>query len=261
MGKVQEQKKEIYKLLTESGNLTLSHAMQVLGVSESTVRRLFSGLEADGLAIRRYGGLQLLETQASKQYSFNLEKEQNVEKKQLIAKYAVSFVKNGDAIYIDSGTTLCHFAMFLSERLKNEGDLNNVTIVTNSFTNINTFRHHQDLILIGGKYREHRNDFCGYVAEESLKLLRFTKCFLGCDGYSPSFGFSTTDFFTARLNEIVLKNSAASYVLMDSSKYNRTATISYSKNRVIGTLITDSLPPADVAKQLSSDKTEIIICK
>lgn len=243
----------------DSGELTLSHAMQVLNVSESTVRRLFSALEADGLAIRKYGKLQLFDTQASKQYSFNLEKEQNVEKKQLLAKYAVNFVKNGDAIYIDSGTTLYHFSMFLSERLK-EGNLTNVTIVTNSFTNINIFRNYQDLILIGGKYREHRNDFCGYIAEESLKLLRFTKCFLGCDGYSPSFGFSTTDFFTARLNEIVLRNSTTSYVLMDSSKYNRTATISYSKNRMVGTLITDSPPPDGVAKQLASEKTEVIIC-
>ena len=259
MGKVQKQKQTLYNHLKDAGRLNLSQAVRLLNVSESTARRFFGGLESDGLAVRNYGGIQLSVNRTAEFYSFNLEEGQHIEQKKMIAAYAIGLVDDGDTIYIDSGTTLSHFSTMLSERLKSK-KLNHVTIVTNSINNINILHNHEGLILIGGEYREYRKDFYGYIAEETIKMLRFKKCFLGCDGYSPAFGFSTTDFYTARLNEIVLGNSEKSYVLMDSSKYKRSSVVSYSKKSGVGTLITDAALPAGAIEIFNNEKTEVFLC-
>jgi len=258
VGKVHRQEQLLYAKLKENGKLSVTEAKELLGVSDSTVRRFFSNLESSGKVIRNYGGIQM-SADSLEQYSFERLEGKNAELKQAIAEHAIKFVENGDTIYIDSGTTLSRFSKLLSERLEN--GLKNIIVVTNSLSNLTVLQKHSRIIFIGGEFREQRRDFCGYLAEEMLKSLRFSKCFLGSDGYIPGFGFTTTDFFTARLNETVLENSEKAFVLMDSSKFNSTAVVSYSKNRRVGALITDSAPPTAAAEQLVRQKTDVIICK
>ena len=261
MGKVQQQEQLIYEKLQECGKLSVMQARELLGVSDSTVRRFFFDLESDKKAIRNYGGIVQISSDCLSQYSYEQLEGKNAEQKQAIAEFAVNFVKSGDTVYIDSGTTLSRFSKMLSERIESrENKLDNITVITNSLSNLTIMQKHNRIILIGGEFREQRRDFCGYLAEETLKSLRFTKCFLGSDGYSPGFGFTTTDFLTARLNEIVLENSRQSFVLMDSSKFTSTAVVSYSKNCPVDILVTDSTPPKTAAEQLIIQKTEVKIC-
>lgn len=50
-------KQNVLKMLRTSKKLSVEDAMRTLGVSESTVRRLFAQLEAEGEGIRAYGGI------------------------------------------------------------------------------------------------------------------------------------------------------------------------------------------------------------
>lgn len=258
MGKVQEHERQLLDKLKTVGRLSLTDAINLLNVSESTARRLFIRLEKDGHVIRNYGGIQYF-CEPNMNYSFDQLESQNVAQKQAIAAYAVLLVENNDTIYIDSGTTLSHFSALLNTRIDTDA-LQNVTIFTNSLINLNTLQKQAHLHLIGGEYRQNRKDFCGYLTEETLKSLRFTKCFLGSDGYRPSFGFTTTDFHTARLNEIVLKNSQQSFVLMDSSKFDTSALVSYTRLHTVGLLITDRELPDQIQDSLALQGTAVHIC-
>ena len=258
MGKVQEHERQLLDRLKAVGRLSLTDAVNLLKVSESTVRRLFIRLEKDGHVIRNYGGVQYF-SEPNMNYSFEQLEGRNVAQKQAIAAYAVLLVENNDTIYIDSGTTLSHFSALLNARIETDA-LQNVTIFTNSLMNLNTLQKQARLHLIGGEYRQNRKDFCGYLTEETLKSLRFTKCFLGSDGYRPSFGFTTTDFHTARLNEFVLKNSQQSFVLMDSSKFDTSALVSYTRVHTVGLLITDQKLPDQIQDSLALQGTAVHIC-
>ena len=57
MKHTEERRQSILQLLRTSKKLSIEQAMSALDVSESTVRRLFAQLEAEGLAIRTYGGI------------------------------------------------------------------------------------------------------------------------------------------------------------------------------------------------------------
>ena len=111
---------ELQNVLQQGGNISTRDAMELLNVSESTVRRLFGKMEADGEAIRVFGGIRLANTDNKYQYDLTMERQRRA--KTQIGKLAASMVSDGDFIYIDCGTTTIHLCQFLVERIKH-GDL------------------------------------------------------------------------------------------------------------------------------------------
>lgn len=258
MGKVQRQEQLLYEQLMENERLTLAKAMELLRVSESTVRRLFANLVADGRAIRNYGGIQRLPEGTLETYFYDQPPSANILKKQQIAQHAVRFVESGDTLYLDSGSTLLRFSIALAEQMENN-TLSEITVITNAMSNVTVLQKCCRIILLGGEFQDSCTDLSGYLAENTLRSLRFSKCFLGSSGYDAGFGFSARDFTLARLNEIALTNAARSYVLMDSSKFGKTTMVSYSQNCPVGTLITEAPPPPAFAESLTLHGTAVEI--
>ena len=222
-------------------SISIKDAIRITDSSESTVRRVFKRLEATGDYLRYYGGIRLAsESGTDNDYYYENTENRHVEAKLAIATLALSLIKDEDVIYLDSGTTLARFAAKLSEALDKK-QLYGIKIFTNSLVNLNLLKQH-DVTLIGGKFRDLRKDFHGYTAEDTLKTLHFKKCFLGADAYSTQNGFTTTDFSTARLNELVLERSEKKYVLIDSSKFFISSIVSYSRRISPDMIITEAYP-------------------
>lgn len=253
MKQIEQRRQDALQLLRTSKKLTIEEAIEALGVSDSTVRRLFAQLENDGVAIRTYGGICYNDAGPdSNTYSFELTQLCNPAEKARIGSAAVKFIKSGDIIFLDSGTTVTSLCAELDLMFNNAGDIssqsymelkqkyNNVTIFTNSFANLTILKKHMKVYLIGGEYRETRRDFCGYLTEEVVRNLRFTKCFVGTDGYSADAGVLASDFDTARINKLVVQNSVYSILLADSTKYGRNAIARYAPLSSINCIISDS---------------------
>ena len=259
MRKTERQERQILDQLEHKGVMTLSESMALLGVSESTVRRLFIRLESSGAAVRRYGGIQLLHEPTAGDYLYERVEEESMPQKRTIGKRAAQLVENGDVLYLDCGTTLACFCGELGERLAS-GGLEDVTIFTNSLVNLEILRERAKIELVGGEYRPRRRDLCGYLAEEAVDRLHFTKCFLGCDGFHVRYGFMATDFSTARLNELAINNSDRRFVLMDSRKFAAASVVSYSKEQTVDAVFTDRAPTEAVAERLEELGTRLVIC-
>ena len=119
--------------------------------------------------------------------------------------------------------------------------------------------HTVKVSLVGGEYREHRKDFCGYIAEETVKSLHFTKSFLGADGYNAQNGFTATDFYTARLNEEILRSADQSYIVMDASKFFTSSVVSYTRSKPADGVLTDAMPDEETAGRLAEQGVRIIL--
>ena len=66
---------EIQAVLQQDGSISTKDAMDLLNVSESTVRRLFGKMEASGEAIRVFGGIRLVNTDNKYQYDLTMERQ------------------------------------------------------------------------------------------------------------------------------------------------------------------------------------------
>ena len=86
-------KQKVLDLLLERKRLTIEEAMKETGVSESTVRRIFLGLEREGVAIRTYGGICCRGfDEPINEYSFEAVSLDNPEKKARIGAEAEKLI-------------------------------------------------------------------------------------------------------------------------------------------------------------------------
>ena len=231
----------LLNMLNSTGRITTGEAVALLGVSEATARRTFTNLEKSGKIVRTYGGIQLAGNYPS--YSFELRERSFRREKVEIGRLAASFVRDGDTIYLDCGTTVFQMALALSARVA-DGDFRSLNVITNSIANVQAIAPSPacKVVLVGGEYNSNRRDFSGSLTEKYAAPFHFTKCFLGCDGVNGQMGFTTTQFDIASLNTVVMVRSDFSYVLTDSSKFERSSLISYAALSDADGIFTDQMP-------------------
>lgn len=246
-------KQNVLKMLRTSKKLSVEDAMRTLGVSESTVRRLFAQLEAEGEGIRAYGGICCTgRSSSSESYLFDRVQLENPAEKAAIGRAALSLIKAGEVIYLDSGTTVMSLGaamadVFRDAAIEDSGEqstadaerLASCTVITHSLVNFELLRDHMKVILLGGEYRAAQRDFCGYLTERAVSALRFAKCFIGVDGYSADDGLLAGDFSTAGIDRLVTQNSSYRVLLADSSKYRRPSGVSYAPLSEVDCIVTD----------------------
>ena len=235
--------------------LSLAEAMELLNVSESTARRMFSQLEHTGAAIRTHGGIRCVD-QAPTAYSFEFGAKMNIEKKAAIGAAACDFLEDGDVIFCDSGTTIQCFCAELVHRLRR--DKLNIKVYTNSLANLELLSPYIPVHLVGGEYRSNRKDFCGHMAEQALKGVYFTKSFVGADGCVDAAMFTTTDFETMRMNEIAMGNSRQTYMLVDSSKFSLSSHVAYAPVERIYAIVTDADISRETLSKLKNSSAKIV---
>lgn len=254
--KAGDRKRLLMQALASRQHVSLQEGIQLLGASESTVRRLFVALEQEGTAVRTHGGIELRSVDPQRDYSFELLAQSSASAKQVIAEAALNLVEPGDTVFLDSGTTVRTFALCLARdpRLAHRG----ITFFTNSFANVEVLTGLAPTVMTGGEYRSNRRDFAGYIAEDVLSGLNFRKAFLGADGI---FGDSlqATDFETARLSQIVVRNSEETILLCDSTKFNKRSLVSYARFNEVDTLITDNGIGSDDAEHVERSGLRLII--
>jgi len=235
--------------------LSLAETMDLLNISESTARRMFAKLEQDGHAIRTHGGVQAV-NHAKTLYSFEQGVRTHMEEKNAIARQAVQFLEDGDVVFCDSGTTIQCFCAQLIYRLQREKL--NIKLYTNSLANLELLSPYVRVNLVGGAYRVNRKDFCGYLTEQALGGLFFTKSIVGADGCVGSQQFTTTDFETARMNQIAMRNSEQTYMLVDSSKFTNSSHVAYAHVDHLHTIVTDTGLDPLTRKQLEQGKVRLV---
>ncbi len=263
MNKAELREKDIMTLLRVSGKVSVSEAMALLDVSESTVRRLFCKLEADGLAVRTYRGISINTVSGAREsYSFERNELYRSNEKIMIGEAAEKLIGEGDTLYLDSGTTVMRLCSAMARAAVGDGKgaekYATVTVFTNSLANLNLLKDYMNVCLIGGEYRAHRQDFCGYLTDEVIKRLHFSKCFVGADGFSVANGLTASDFDTARINQLVVAESEKRILLADTSKAGKASVIHYAPIESVDTLVTNKWLAPDIKAELLKSNINII---
>ena len=221
------------------GEVSVPKLVKRLGVSEVTVRRYLEELEKEGVLTRTYGGAVKTEARISPEFLFTEKSRRNPAEKKAIARAAVNLVREGETIFLDSGTTPLELCRLLKEsRLR-------LTIATTSLpvafelSPVDKIK----VLLLGGFLRRDLFDFFGPFSQKELSRLTFNQVFLGVDGISGQEGLTTTDSITALLEETVIERSQKINILADHSKIGHVALIPYGNIQGITKtkrLITDS---------------------
>lgn len=225
----------ILEQVKQNKSVTLTELCDLLGTSESTVRRDLTTLDGRGLLKKVHGGAVSIEDRSFDIVERDVESKSKLftEEKIAIAQYAASLIEDGDFCFIDAGTTTEKLIDFLPKK--------DVSFVTNGFV------HAKKLALKGfktyipaGEIKKTTEAIVGAECVSSLQNYNFTKCFMGANGISLTAGISTPDRNEALVKSTAINRSRIAYVLADHSKFDRIASVTFAQMGSIQ-IITDKL--------------------
>jgi len=218
---------------------------QSLSVSGETIRRDLAGLERQGLLARVHGGAALGSVPAGEEASFAERAASGSEAKERIGRAAAALVEPGQLIVIDVGTTAARVARALPMDLV-------ATVATCSLLAAIELaeRPNLEILVCGGRLRGGDLALSNTAAQAFFADLNPDIAFLGSGGVDAR-GVTDFHFDEAMVRKTIVKNAAASYVLADSTKFDRLARHRVAGWDTLAGLITDQDPPTSIRSSIT----------
>lgn len=233
----------ILELIKKRKNIKLNEIVEELDVSEATARRDLNFLEEKGKIRRVHGGAVLVE---DREENIGYKKLLHSEEKNKIGKKAASYVKNGDTVFLDAGSTTECVIKYIAEK---EG----IKVVTNGFTHIDELmKLGIETYLLGGRIKQKTGAVVGSTALFSLKSFNFDVVFIGANGINID-GYSTPDSEEVIVKSEAVKRGKKVYFLCDHSKFGEKSFINFA-SFTDGKLITDGEIPVDIKEKMEMEE-------
>lgn len=246
---------KIQNLLIANGSVETAQLSRTFDVTEMTIRRdLETLINGNAKIVRTHGGAMMATSGDQGELPYERRMNECGESKYAIAKKAMSFIKHGQVLFIDSGTTTLHLARQISNEVNNTVITNGINIATELLT-----RDWINVILIGGDLRRNTHSTRGPLAEEQMRNFKVDIAFIGANSIG-----NNGNIYLANTSEIGFKKSVLYaarevYVLVDSSKFNKYSLISCANSLEVTGIITDYRLPEDITSVLEEQGIPLII--
>jgi DeoR/GlpR family transcriptional regulator of sugar metabolism len=248
-----ERHQRILDLLEAEGEIKVEDLADRLNVSQVTMRKDLDILETQGL-LERIHGSAIFSQNNRLTVAFLEELQTQATAKKLIAQAAVDYIKEGDSIILDAGTTTFWLAQALAGKFKS------LLVITNSLpAALELSKAGYKILLIGGEVLSHSLALTGPLTVNNLESYHVDRAFLGTSGISLSHGYSTADSNDADIKEQMIRAAEKTYILTDSSKFERNCLVSFADFSDIHLTITDSGLPSKVCQEFQKHGIELRI--
>ncbi len=222
------------ELIQQHGECSIDELTDEFGVSSMTIRRDLQDMADEGLVIRTHGGA----TPAPKisfEFRFLERMHEQTKEKEEIANIAVSLIRPGQTVMLDSSTTTLAIARKLV-------DIRGITVVTTSLPIASELFgcSNVTVILLGGVLRNDSPDITGALTEYSLELIRADVAFIGADAIDLMGHVYNTNPEIGQLLKRMAGASARVYAVADHTKIGKCALMRFGSVTDWFGLITDS---------------------
>ena len=223
-----------------------------LGVSEETIRRNVKALEFGGQIRKVHGGVYLLENQ--NEQPFRQRMDENADAKRRIAAEVADIIKDGDALFLDIGSTTAYIA----QALQRHADL---FVVTNSVAVAHTLaaRNGNRVFMASGELRAHDGGAFGIEAVEFVRRFSVRYAVLSVGAIHADAGFMLHDMQEAEFSRAVMGRAQTRIVAADSEKFGRNAPIVLAEPATVDMLVTEAPPPPPIADLLAQNDVDIVL--
>ena len=234
---------------------SVGELVDIIGVSEATIRRDIAALDESGALKRVRGGAEALDPPSQNALigrPFSVSETLNLAAKRAIARTAAALCNDGDQIIINGGTTTFQMVPHLAPK--------HLTVFTNSFPIAEYLVHNSrnSVVIPGGTiYREQQiviSPFGGAVASHFYAK----RMFLGCHGLSAH-GVMEADPLVVQSELALMGQADEVIVLADSSKFRARTSLILCALDKISTIITDSGLGTDDRTMLSDAGVDLVI--
>ena len=207
----------IRRQLLQNDEVSVKELARQFEVSDMTVRRDLDLMQSHGEIIHTHGGAALAK-RLTFEFAFRDRQNRNHERKEAIAQRAIEYVRDGDVVMLDTGTTTLAVAKVLAGK-------RTVTIITTSLAIVSQvqFAENIEVILLGGFLRGGSPDVHGPLTEQNIDYFRTDVAFMGADAVDSGGVTYADDLRIVNLDRRMAANADKVIIVADSGKLDRTA--------------------------------------
>lgn len=248
-----ERYEKILISLKESRFIKTTELLKSFNVSFETIRRDLVFLEKEGLIKRIRGGAVLAKT-SEKYPAFTFREKEDLIKKQEIASSAISYIKEGNTIALDCGTTTLELVKKLKDNFKK------LTVITSSLKILNELSSMEGFTIIcaGGIFKNKEFAFLGKLTEEYFLKFRVDISFISASGISLQEGITDIRFDELQIQKTMLKIAANKIILAPSPRFEKICLLKICQFDEIDMIITDSNLSGDIFDLYSENKIKVV---
>ena len=239
----------IYKHKTVS----LDKLCEVFNVSKNTIRRDINELTEKGSIKKVYGGVS--SQQKPTLIPFEERSIKNINLKSNIGKLCADYIKDGDIIFLDSGTTTLTIVDYLKEK-------NNLTIITNNLEIIvkSIDLPNLNIICLPGNLIRETNSFVGIDTVSILNKYNINKSFMASTGISIEYGITNSHPLESEIKRLAIEKGSEVFLLVDSTKFDNSSLVTYAQLKDINYLITDKKPLDKYVGFCNNNSITLVVC-
>lgn len=243
---------KILNLIREDGHAKVQELSKIFKVSDVTIRQDLEELETMGYVQREHGGAFLKDV-GSFAKTGQLFSQSNKEAKQEIAQKAITFIKEGDTIILDSGSTTTEIAKLLLsyKDLTVITNALNIALILGSNPNIN-------LIVTGGEFKAPTLSLTGDMAASAFNNLHANKLFLATAGVSSNMRLTYPSMSDLVVKTAMIKSADRTFLVADSSKFGVSSFASLGSINLVHTIITDQKIADSVLQELTKNGITVL---
>jgi DeoR family fructose operon transcriptional repressor len=254
---IAERRSRILAHVRAQGYASFREIAEVVGISESTVRRDLRTMAAEGLVTATRGGVgrpgadgaEPVERAAEWPAVDGLGGERAA-----IAREAVRLVTEGSAILLGPGRSTLEVARLLP-------GVGSLTVVSNSVpvTTVLLDSEEIELVMVGGTLRRSIQAFVGPLTEQGLQGLRGAQVFISGEGVTAERGLTTPNVFAAAADIALAAAARQVVVLADHTKIGRETMCQTVPSERIDTLITTPGGDPEALEALRASGVDVVV--
>jgi len=248
-----ERQDQILRYIEQARRVSVSSICERFNISEATARRDLGVLAEQGNVQRVHGGALALH-QAPPELPVYQRMGDAIDTKARIGKAAAALIRDGDTVFLGSGTTVLEVARAI-------GDCNDLTIITNSLLVLQELIDRPEIavIALGGHFRRSEMSTIGVIAEQALAGLRAHKVIIGIHAISAEEGLTNRYLPETMTDRQILQAGNELIVVADHSKCARVSTVKVAPLGVLNTLVTDADAPQEFVATLRALGIQVIL--
>lgn len=234
--------REILKMVAEKGKAEVATLARHLHVSVMTIRRDLLEMDRSGLLERVHGGALLQGNGSLAMEPPVLERtKEAAEVKERLGQYVAQQIRDGEKIFLGSGSTTEAVAEALAHH-------SNLTVLTNALNIANALVSAPGIsvTMTGGFLRRSELSLIGHFAENMLQGLQVDKVIIGMRGIDPVKGLTSDNMDELMTDQAILNVSKTVLVVADHSKFGHVAAIRTAPVTAASMIVTDSGGPKDI---------------
>ncbi len=221
MESMEQRRSRIVQFVNDRSSITFKDLQKAFPeVSDMTLRTDLKALDNEKKIIRVHGGAKAVGTVLGNDDLLGLREVRNVAEKEQIVKKALTLIKPGTTIFLDSGSTTTLLARSLPDQP--------MMIFTSSLSCAMELTRltKADVYVAGGTLNRNSKSLYGQTTIELLSRIRFDQAFMGVTGYDDK-GFNCGHAEENALKRFLVNNAGETILLLDSSKFGKSSTFTF----------------------------------